>query len=357
MFEKMFKGMFVLTVWGFILIAVAALLPDSAWENFPEKLLPVRDFLAEKNIISSQFRPENRGNSDVAKKNQGTQPLPATPRTDLPTPKAPQDMPRQSFTGVSQTALSTHATQTANSDDSKLVIPPFPTGTGAAALDKDRVSLAESLPKQPETQRLNDVPAKSSELGQGTNIPGSPVANLPKVDAVASNPENGSKKNANDTLPELSFDSTSPLASSTPASPAQNLSIDTAILSTPGAGTTKTPAAGLPSPVAGTAQLSEPEKPIGTATLPDTGVISTTSATNANGAPFPSVGNLNLNNPSTTAPVPASPVLANPAPAPQAISTSPAAVAPVQSPTQTPAQPLVNPSQELVQALVLSRNP
>ncbi|MDD3587824.1 MAG: LysM peptidoglycan-binding domain-containing protein [Thermoguttaceae bacterium] len=381
MFEKMFKGMFVLTVWGFILIAVAALLPDSAWESFPEKLLPVRDFLAEKNIISSQFRPENRKNNDLAKKNAPANSLPAAPQTDLSVPKKTQDTPSQSFTGVSSTdqaARTAQTTQNANAGDSKLDIPPFPTEAATAALDKNRVSLAQSS-LQTQSQDLSpNNSAKSTDTRTALNVPDAASALSPKADTMASTPESEAKKSANDTLPQLSFDSTSPLANT---SSTQTLSIDTTALSVPGANTKKAATTGLPSPVAETAKSSEPEKPIGNATLPDTGIISTTSATNASVPPFPSLNHLNLNSPDTTAatpaspataaqpavaqaavpPIPASPVPADPTlpsiPAPQPVSTSPAAVAPTAASTQIPVAPLVNPSQELVQALVLSRNP
>ncbi|MDO5554710.1 MAG: LysM peptidoglycan-binding domain-containing protein [Planctomycetia bacterium] len=61
LFEKLFKTVFVLAVWLFIAVATAAVLPDAAWEKFPTKLSFVREFLAEKNIISSQFRKDSNG--------------------------------------------------------------------------------------------------------------------------------------------------------------------------------------------------------------------------------------------------------------------------------------------------------
>ncbi len=50
-----FKGILFLAVIGFALIGGATILPDSAWEKIPPKLIPIRQYLAEKGIISDQF--------------------------------------------------------------------------------------------------------------------------------------------------------------------------------------------------------------------------------------------------------------------------------------------------------------
>ncbi len=55
MIGKLFKGMVVLVGWLFVVIGVAAILPDNAWDTFPRKLYPLRTFLAQNKIISSVY--------------------------------------------------------------------------------------------------------------------------------------------------------------------------------------------------------------------------------------------------------------------------------------------------------------
>lgn len=376
--------MFVLTVWGFILIAVAALLPDSAWEKFPEKLLPVRDFLAEKNIISSQFRPENRDNAKLALQEKAV----SIPLTVSKTEIAGQETPRNiqnSLASPMQTGNSSFEPVASNTqgNDSKLVIPPFP-GTKSIQHDPARSALPDSKPAGGKEQASGPIaqavgnpssamPAKVQEKTSipefpqaslaatphaspdslaaagsdnksiaSATLPGTPQGNIP----ASGKGDNETKKSSYDTLPELSFDNISPSPPS-----GQNLSIDTAVL-TP-SGTT-----GTSFPTVNT-KAKEPEKPIANATLPDVGVISTTSATNTSMPSFPSVDTLNLNNSQT---------LSNPAPKNTAVTDSIVSAAVPQEPLSPTTKQAVqtspdqggsqiNPSQELVQALVLSRNP
>ena len=58
------KGLIFLAVIGLSLIGVATLLPESAWEKMPERLHPVRAFLAEHQIIAAKFAPNAGGNGE-----------------------------------------------------------------------------------------------------------------------------------------------------------------------------------------------------------------------------------------------------------------------------------------------------
>lgn len=49
------KGILFLAVIGFALLGAATVLPDSAWEKIPPKLVPVRQYLAEKGVISEKY--------------------------------------------------------------------------------------------------------------------------------------------------------------------------------------------------------------------------------------------------------------------------------------------------------------
>lgn len=52
---KIIRGFIVLAIWGVLVVGICAALPDEVWQTFPVKLIPIRTFLAENKIISSEY--------------------------------------------------------------------------------------------------------------------------------------------------------------------------------------------------------------------------------------------------------------------------------------------------------------
>lgn len=70
--ENGIKGIIVLIVWGLVGIGIAAILPDETWNGCPKKLYPVREFLAENHIISSQFKKSQTDLSLLSQQNSNS---------------------------------------------------------------------------------------------------------------------------------------------------------------------------------------------------------------------------------------------------------------------------------------------
>lgn len=59
---KLIRCFIVLAIWIVLVVGICAALPDEVWRTFPQKLVPVRTFLAENKIISSEYaNPAYRG--------------------------------------------------------------------------------------------------------------------------------------------------------------------------------------------------------------------------------------------------------------------------------------------------------
>ena len=49
------KGILSVSILSFAFLGVATVLPESAWERLPARLIPVRTLLADRGIISKRF--------------------------------------------------------------------------------------------------------------------------------------------------------------------------------------------------------------------------------------------------------------------------------------------------------------
>ena len=416
MFEKLFKGTFVLTVWGFIIVAVCALLPDSAWENFPKKLYPVREFLAEKNIISSAFRKENVQNSNnqengliaseefngseagaTEEAGTGTDETTASatfpgqlgqtetaPMASMPGMK-PGIPPRPTaFNGI-QTPPPGQLPPLPKAKERSGSIPDFP-GSNVAKQNSPRPMTLPELPALPGRSASSDasrIPAAPIAGKSLPLIPGGPKiagqspssATLPPLPSSGSKPaaETGntvasktgtpfpslpqlpSRGTANkDTLPNLAFHSEASSKSSLPVTP-QN----------PGTGTlpslpNQTAKAATPFPSLTSAGNPTPAAPVSAPvnTVPnaDTGKL-------IGNATVPDPGLISKTSATAVPTVPQPPqtgpnVAAAPFPA---LNSNPVAITPPPQapvlPTPPTTAPVINPQQALAEALVLANQP
>lgn len=223
MIGKTFKGLLVLAIWGFIIIGIAALLPDKAWESFPRKLHPVRNFLAQKRIIASRFADKVISDPQQEVDEKGS-PVFA---------KDPDPNPDPSFPVID------HSFDFSKSNNE---------------LKKDHI-IPSSIPQEKKTD--------------------DPVDLIPKND-----PEKEEKTSPVDTLPNLQFDPIVPLDINTekkdPAVPNDFPKPESVLPLTPPTMSESTPIQAFPS--------LESQKTIENAQIPDPGPIAPTSISTP--APF-----------------------------------------------------------------------
>ncbi|MDO5580811.1 MAG: hypothetical protein Q4G69_06720 [Planctomycetia bacterium] len=184
MIGKTFKGLLVLAVWGFIVVGIAALLPDQAWESFPRKLHPVRNFLAQKRIISSRFADkivsdpaevEGKEKSDPAK-----DPSP-DPAPSFPTVDHSFDFTQSGKDGKKeQNIIPSSVPQEKKTDDPMDLIPsPEPPKPAASSVDTlPNLQFDPIVPANSDSEK-KEPPAIKDPFA--TLIPSSPKADEPAI--------------------------------------------------------------------------------------------------------------------------------------------------------------------------------